>query len=247
MANGIYIAVSGATSRLQQLDVLANNLANATTTGFKRDEVSFHSVTGGQAKGAPSGGNADIKDRQFVQVHESRPFLGQGELLRTDNPLDVAIQGDAFFKVDADGEERLTRDGRLLISADGILRTLNGNTILDDQGGAIYLPPEHVPRIDNEGRIFSDKVEVARLALVGLGETAQLRRDGSNLFIPPEDSEVLPLGSGVEVQQGWIEGSNARPVEMFVDLISVQRAHAALHRAITAYKEMDRSAIRVAR
>jgi flagellar basal-body rod protein FlgF len=244
MANGIYIAVSGATSRLQQLDVIANNLANANTTGFKRDEVSFHSVAGGNDAG-PEG--SDDKSRHFVQTHESRPHLGQGELIRTDNPLDLAIQGDAFFKVDAGGEERLTRDGRLLVSADGILRTMNGNTILDDRGGAIYLPPEHVPRIDSEGRVLSDNVEVARLALVSLGESKNIERDGSNLFIPPDDSHVLPMGSGSVVQQGWVEGSNARPIEMLVDLIGVQRTYAALHRAISTYKEMDRSAIRVAR
>jgi len=240
MANGIYVAVSGATSRIQQLEVLSNNLANTKTTGFKRAELSFHSVQTGEEGSAQA-------DRHFVETRESRPSLDHGELIRTDNPLDLAIQGDAFFKVDAEGEERLTRDGRLMVSSDGLLRTLNGHAIIDDQGGNIYVPPEHVPRIDSNGRVFSNQTEIGQIALVGVEKFTDLERDGTHLFIPPEDAQNLNSDSGVLIQQGWVEGSNAKPLQLMVQLIDVHRAFDAMQKAITTYQDMDRNAIRITR
>jgi flagellar basal-body rod protein FlgF len=240
MANGIYVAVSGAKSRIQQLDVLANNLANTKTTAFKRAELSFHSIQAGE-EGSPQA------DRHFVQTRESRPSLDNGELIRTDNPLDLAIQGDAFFKVEADGEERLTRDGRLMVSSDGLLRTMNGHAIIDDQGGTIYVPPEHVPRIDSNGRVYSNQAEIGQIALVGVEQLANLERDGTHLFIPPDDAQNLGPDSGVLVQQGWVEGSNAKPLQLMVQLVSVHRAFDAMTKAISTYQDMDRNAIRITR
>ena len=240
MANGIYVAVSGATSRMQQLNVLSNNLANAQTTGFKRSEVSFSAIEGGED---PSGTN----DRHFVKTNQSRPSLESGEYLRTDNPLDLAIQGDAFFKIEAEGEDRLTRDGRLMVASDGLLRTINGHAVLDDQGGAIFIPPEHVPRIDSTGRIFSNEAELGQLALVGVDPQTDLQRDGNHLFIPPEDVAILGPDSGVRVQQGWVEGSNAKPLQLMVQLVDVQRTFDAMQKAISTYQDMDRNAIRITR
>lgn len=240
MANGIYVAVSGATSRMQQLDVLSNNLANSQTTGFKRAEIAFQSVQTGDERESQG-------DRHFVQSSGSRPALDSGELQRTDNPLDLAIQGDAFFRVEVDGEERLTRDGRFMVGADGLLRTINGHRVLDDQGGGLFIPPEHVPRVGSDGRLYSDKAEIGQLGLVGVDPQTDLQRDGSHLFIPPEDATVLDRESGVTVQQGWVEGSNAKPLEMMVELIGVHRTFDAMQKAISTYQDMDRNAVRITR
>jgi flagellar basal-body rod protein FlgF len=240
MANGIYVAVSGATSRIQQLEVLSNNLANAKTTAFKRDELSFHSIQAGEEGSAQD-------DRHFVQTRESRPCLESGDLIRTDNPLDLAIQGNAFFKVDAEGEDRLTRDGRLMVSSDGLLRTMTGHAVIDNQGGTIFVPPEHVPRVDSHGRVFSNDAEIGQIALVGVEELATLERDGTNLFIPPDDAQNLGPDSGVLVQQGWVEGSNAKPLQLMIQLVDVHRAFDAMQKAISTYQDMDRNAIRITR
>lgn len=240
MANGIYVAVSGATSRIQQLDVLSNNLANTKTTAFKREELSFQSIQAGE-EGSPQ------DDRHFVQTRESRPSLEGGELIRTDNPLDLAIQGDAFFKIDVQGEDRLTRDGRLMVSSDGLLRTMGGHALIDDQGGTIFVPPEHVPRVDSNGRIFSNEAEIGQIALVGVDELSTLKRDGNHLFIPPEDAQNVGPESGVLVQQGWVEGSNAKPLQLMIQLVDVHRAFDAMQKAISTYQDMDRNAIRITR
>ena len=225
---------------MQQLNVLSNNLANAQTTDFKRSEVSFSAIQAGENE-------SDANDRHFVQTNQSRPSLESGEYLRTDNPLDLSIQGDAFFKIDAEGEERLTRDGRLMVASDGILRTINGHALLDDQGGTIFVPPEHVPRIDSAGRIFSNDAEIGQIGLVGVDPDTDLVRDGNHLFIPPEDAQVLGPESGVLVQQGWVEGSNAKPLQLMVQLVDVQRTFDAMQKAISTYQDMDRNAIRITR
>ena len=225
---------------MQQLDVLSNNLANSQTTGFKRAELSFQSVQAGED-------GSEKSDRHFVQTTQSRPSLDKGELIRTDNPLDLAIQGDAFFQINAEGEDRLTRDGRLMVSSDGLLRTLNGHAILDNQGGSIFIPPEHVPRIDSNGRVYSNNIEIGQIGLVGVDESTDLQRDGNHLFIPPDDAQFLGPESGALVQQGWVEGSNAKPLQLMVQLVDVHRTFDAMQKAISTYQDMDRNAIRITR
>ena len=119
MAKGIYVATSGSMAQLRHLETLSNNLANVRTAGFKGDRLTFEQVT------AQDNGEAlDLPDKTFVDVRERATDLGEGPLTRTDNPLDVALSGNAFLRVETERGVRLTRAGRMLLGRDGTLRTL---------------------------------------------------------------------------------------------------------------------------
>ena len=144
MANGIYVATSGTVARLQQMEVLAQNLANAKVAGFKRDEVSFKEVINDRRGDAP----AD-DDKSFVQTTEVRTRLEDGQLRETQNPMDIAITGDGFLRVETARGERLTRNGRLMMGKDGSIRTQTGLKVLGEDGNAIFAPPIRYLRSTN--------------------------------------------------------------------------------------------------
>ena len=239
MANGIYVATSGTVARIQEMEILAQNLANAKVAGFKRDQVTFEEVMSSTRGDRPTD-----QDKSFVQTSEPRTRLDEGNLRSTDNPLDVAITGDAFLRVETSRGERLTRNGRLMVGADGVLRTITGLKVLDDNGGEIMLPPNKVPNISPTGSIRAGKETVGKLGLAGVDLNSTLKKDEAGLLIPPDESREP---ENATVIQGFLEGGNVSPVEMMVQLIGVQRNFETLHQVIRTYKEMDSSAVNLPR
>ena len=241
MANGIFVAASGATTRLLEMDVLSNNLANVNTVGYKRDNISFEEVTPDQTTGAVT-----ENDKRFVRVTSSSTDFSQGALLRTDNKLDIALRGSGFLRVSTEEGDRLTRDGRLMVGQDGTLRHTDGFQVLDERGGPIFLPPERVPEIAPDGQIMSGDLRVAKLGLVHPDLTEGLERDAAGFFKIPTDDKLLTNVTS-EVIQGHVESGNASAITSMVELIELQRSFEAMHQVISAYKEMDDSAVRLAR
>ena len=241
MANGIFVAASGATTRLLEMDVLSNNLANVNTVGYKRDSISFEEAAPEQTTGAVT-----ENDKRFVRVTSSATDFSQGSLLRTDNKLDIALRGSGFLRISTEEGDRLTRDGRLMVGQDGTLRHTDGFQVLDERGDPIFLPPERVPEISPDGQIMSGDLRVAKLGLVHPDLTEGLERDASGFFkVPTEDKLLGDVTS--EVVQGHVEAGNASAISSMVELIELQRSFEAMHQVISAYKEMDDSAVRLAR
>ena len=118
MANGVYVAVSGSITQQHALEVVANNLAHARTAGFKRDAVTFHEVVADHPHLPPT---SPAHDKDFAQTVGTHARLEAGPIDRTGNPLDVAIEGDGYLRVETARGERLTRNGRLHRSVDGFL------------------------------------------------------------------------------------------------------------------------------
>ena len=248
MANGIYVAVSGSIARLEQLDVLAHDLANVKTPGFKRDQLTFESVRADAV--AELGVEPDeLRDKDFVVADDAHVRFEQGPLARTDSPLDVAIAGDGFLRVRTDRGERLTRNGRLMLGRDGLLRTTLGHRVMDAQGRDIALPPDRVPQIDADGLIRIEGHAVARLGVRAVADPFALRKDVDGLLTPSEDEpdQAIPPQPGeFEVMQGWIEQANTTAVTLMTELVSVQRNFEALHQVINTNAEMDRTAVQLA-
>lgn len=243
MARGIYVATSGSMAQLRHLETLSNNLANVRTAGFKGDRLTFEQVTAEQ-RGAEEAG-VDLPDKAFVDVRERATDLSEGPLTRTDNPLDVALSGNAFLRVETERGERLTRGGRMLLGRDGTLRTLTGLAVLDDRGRRIVLPTDKVPRIDERGAISTEGGgEFVRLGVSAVDLRRGLEKDPDGLFVPP-GAEAVPLPQNA-VMQGFVEESNVSPVKMMLELIEVQRTFSALRQLITASGEMDQLAARLA-
>lgn len=253
MSKGIYVATSGSLAQLRHMELLANNLANARTSGFKSDRMSFEEVLAGERAAANGGGvrgesragrRPDEVDKRYVQARGAPSDMGPGALTQTDNPLDVAVTGNLMLEVETRNGVRLTRGGRLVLGRDGTLMTNAGNPVLSDKGKRIVVPPDQVPEIDADGRIHTEHGEVARLGLASPDLGKGLVKDPSGLFMRAPD--VKP-SADAQVMQGHIEESNVSPVRVMLELINVQRTFSALRQVITTSGELDAAAARLPR
>ena len=211
MDNAGYVLTARQSALTRSLDVLANNIANMSTSGFQREALIFDDVL-------QAGGN-DLGAISSVDVASRYVDLEQGSLVKTGRDLDLAIRGEGFFRVETPGGERLTRAGAFQRNADGGLVTADGYAVLDDGGAPIALPPTSEPIfVAPDGGISVGGALVARVGLVS-APADQVSREGGVLFIA--QSTAPATGS---VAQGFVEESNVNPVEEITRLIEVQRA-----------------------
>jgi flagellar basal-body rod protein FlgF len=232
MADGIYVAASGMMAKLTELDIVANNMANANTPGFKRDMVTFDEVLADESL------RTDQQDLHYVEIGKSRPNMDDGALKVTGNPLDFALRGDGFFRIETANGERLTRSGQFRISQ-------KGDRVLDNGGVPIQIPPGGNPEVQEDGSIMIDGDVVGQLGRVKVSSPEDLRKEGATLYrVDPAD--ILP-GDDIKVMQGFVEESNANSIGIMVELIGVQRSYEALQKAMNAYRDMDNRSIRIAR
>ncbi len=236
MGNGIYGAVAGSVAALRQVEVVAQNLAHASTPGFKAEIARFEEKLTGQG------------DRQTRQVTATAPGvrLSQGAIRPTGNPLDVALTGDGFLVVDTGQGTRLTRSGRLVIGADGTLRTTVGHVVRGAGGGPITVPPGDVGgagplQIDATGTLSRGGVTFGTLERKSAPPEV-LRREGAELFAATTGIDALPDAQG-EVLQGHLEDANVNPVSAMTELITAQRSFDALQQAVKTYREVDGQSI----
>lgn len=207
-------------TRMRQMEVISNNLANINTTGFKRDELFMNEL------------DKKIKEAQFskfeskthIPVSGTSVDLTQGSLVGTGQPLDIAISGAGFFTVESPAGEALTRDGRFTISQDGVLVNIDGYPVLGD-GGRIEIdlqkntPSEIV--VNNRGEILVDGAVVGRLQIVTTDAPQDLIKIGSNLLKLADGAGTLNPPENVSVRQGFLEQSNVKPVREMVLMMEV--------------------------
>ncbi len=215
MDNASYVTVSRQAGLLDQLDVIATNISNAETTGYRREVTVFSEFveeTGGETGSISM---ATVRAR-FADVT-------QGVIEATGSALDVAIEGDGFFVVETPEGERLTRAGSFTTDVDGALVTLNGSFVLDEGGAQIFIPPNAGGvLVAPDGTISADGEQIGQIALVTVEDPAQLRHSGGVLLI--SDQPLLPA-EGARVVQGFLESSNVDPLLEITHLIEVQRAY----------------------
>ena len=191
MANGVYIAVSGAQAELRKLDVISNNLANNNTPGFKLDRVNFREVL------AKSMVDDSQQDRRFVEVAGTHTDMASGPLRATGNPLDLAILGEGFLKIQTDRGERLVRGGTFMQGSNGQLMTTQGHALLGSDGQPIAFAPNGVPPvISASGDIVVSNEVVGRLGLTEVKDTSALRKEEAGTFATDaanmKDPEIQP-------------------------------------------------------
>ncbi|HVP38439.1 MAG TPA: flagellar basal-body rod protein FlgF [Candidatus Saccharimonadales bacterium] len=217
MLEGLRRAQQGVLPRIAQQEALANNLANSLTPGFKRDKVSFQAVLEqAAAAGSPAGmpGGAS-----YSTLTHSRPDLRPGTMEQTGSPLDLAIEGNAYFVVQTPAGERYTRAGNFTLNAAGELAMPDGTRVLGD-GGPIRV--EGQVTVSPDGQVSTGGTPSGRLRLVKFPEDAQLTREGSAVWASP----VAPSpATGASVKQGFLEGSNVNPVEEMVELLQAFRSY----------------------
>lgn len=231
MGSGIYIATAGAESQSNALDVTANNIANASTAGYRASRVSFSAALT----------NAKSADASFVGVGETAPDTSAGSLTQTDNPLDLALVGDGFFSVETPNGVRYTRAGAFRLDGEGRIVSSDGHPALSAGGGSLQIPAGTAEiTVGAQGEVLADGNEVGRLALARFAR-GNLAREGANLFV----ANGQPLaGDQPEVVSGAIEGSNVNVVRGMVDLVRVSRTYESLMRMIEGYRQIESRAAR---
>jgi len=249
--------MSGAIAQSQKIDTIANNIANASTPAFKRDEQVFKEYLtsyeqASQELNVPKV-PASMESFYDTQGSERTPVANvgtftdhsQGSFKTTGNPLDLAINGNGYFEVLTPRGVRLTRAGAFRVDQDGRLVTRNGDLVLqraegtnEPQGREVRLTNSPVT-IDNSGQIIQDGEPLATLSVVNVVEPTQLRKEGQLLYMPPEAANILNAPGGYTVQQGTLELSNVEVIKEMSDLIQAHRVFDTNQRAVKAYDAMS--------
>lgn len=237
----IYLAMSGAKAAMEQQTAVANNLANASTTGFKTELHRFRAV---QVE------SAALPTRAFAVDATVRNDLSQGPMLHTGNTFDVAVQGSGWLAVQTPSGEAYTRAGNLMVDANGVLRTVRGLEVVGD-GGPIAIPPDNQIEIAADGTISATPLsgsrnastQVGRLKLVNPPEDT-LERGDDGLF-RVRGGAPAPQDETVKVAGGYLEGSNVNVVEQMVSMISVARQFEMHTKVLQNAQENDRASTKL--
>ena len=227
MADGIYVGMAAAAARAEQLDSIADNLANVETPGFKASHPAFQSFL---PRGA--GGTSD---KVATAVVETGASMARGTVVTTENPLDIIPQDDAFLTVRTSTGPAYTRNGRLTLSPEGFLIS-GGRMVIGATGNPVQVPPGTRPVINERGGVEVEGVEVDRLALFNLqGNVAHV---GPSLYGPgPGGTVVAAPDLGVNV--GQLEMGNSTPLDATVQMIGAQRQFETAMQAIQTYRRLD--------
>ncbi len=230
-------AASGMRSRMEALDMLANNLANATTSGFKLDREAYGLYV------APEAVSPDAPDPTTLPVVERHwTDFGQGSLTSTGNPLDLALTGRGFFAVNAPGGPLYTRNGSFQVSVAGELTTADGFALRAIGGGTIKLQASQPFLVASDGTVSQGGAAVGRLAIADFDRPEALAKYGRNYFQDGGDAGARAAAQPALVQ-GQLEASNVSAPETAVRLVNLMRQFEMLQRAITLGGDMSRRAI----
>lgn len=232
MSSGLYNALSGAKAQMQVLDITANNLANANTVAFKTDRTSFETML--KQAGDPTA----AKQLTFTTVSRTLADQSRGTINTTGAPLDLAIAGEGFFKVEGPAGVAYTRHGALRLDGDGRLVTSTGLPVLGE-GGPITLADAGVA-IDKDGGISFEGNEVGRLPVYAFEPGVVLEKRGDGLFAAPEGA-VPQLVEGPQLTQGGLEMSNVNVMREMTRMTQGLRAFEAYQKMIKQFGELGKS------
>ena len=230
-------AASGLRSRMESLDLLANNLANADTGGYKTGREFYSLFVAPEAESPDASGlnTVPVIERNWID-------FAQGNLRHTANQLDFAIDGKGFFAVDSTSGVAYTRNGNFRLSPAGAFVTPEGYAVRTANGRPLQLDPAQPIEVLADGTIRQSGQTAGQLALVDFENPQLLSKQGSNYFKPP-DEKTAKRPFAAQVHQGKIESSNVGSAEAAVRLVSVMRQFEMLQRALTIGGEMNKKAV----
>jgi flagellar basal-body rod protein FlgF len=231
-------AASGMRSRLESLDMLANNIANSSAPGFKADREFYNLYRSSEAADS----SATTPPPTLPVIERQWTDFAQGVLTPTNNSLDLALNGDGFFVAGSPSGHIFTRNGSFHLSSQGQLETPDGHAVLDQNGNPIVLDSSRPVEITTQGVVNQDGQDVAQLGVVSFKDTSTLTKRGSAYFAV-DLSAITPDPSAAEVLQGQLESANSQPAESAIRLVSVLRQFESLQKAMTIGSEMNRLAV----
>ena len=229
-------AASGLRARMESLDMLANNLANTETGGYKTDREFYSLYVAPEAAATESPATMPVIERQWTD-------FSQGVIRPTGNPLDFALSGTGFFRVDGPTGSLYTRQGAFRFSPAGMLVTSEGYRVRLAGGGPLQSQSPAPLEVMADGTINQDGQTLGKLDVVNFQDAGVLAKQGNNYFRAADPAVAPAAASGVEVQQGKLEGSNVGSAESAVRLVGVMRQFEMLHKAISIGAEMNKKAV----
>ena len=233
MESPIYVLLSQQQAMQRQMEVVANNVANVNTSGFKNRGVLFEDFL---KKPDPKFTHHMVSDRGTIRD------TSQGSLLKTDAPLDIAISGPGYFAIETTEGTQYTRQGSFQLDSEGNLVTPNGSKVLSGGGQPITIPAEAKEiTIGRDGMISTDRGDLGRLQLVRFENEEQMEETHSGLY---KTSEAPVPDDQSSLMQGMVEGSNVKPVIEISRILEISRNYQRTSKLIDAENERLRNAIR---
>lgn len=265
----IWVPLSGQIAQQRKVETIANNIANANTSGFKKDRLAFKEHLTALTKGSDT---IDLPRKEwspkdfyktqggenaFVKVDGSYTNFEQGPLTPTNNPLDLALFGKGFFELHTPSGIRFSRKGNFSISKDGELVTLQGFKVLARVQSTEPSTPEQLSNSDTirnrfikinsknklsisrEGDIFSGNQKVASLSIIEFKDLQAIRKQGSSLYINNSLENIKRQSISTTVNQGFMEGSNVNAIKEMSELINAHRHFENIQKAVNAYDQLS--------
>jgi flagellar basal-body rod protein FlgF len=240
MENALLVGLSRQTALAREMEVVANNVANVNTNGFRRRS----SVFAEHLMPVASADDFRRQDRKVSYVIDQGTWLStdRGAIEKTDDPLDIAIKGDGFLVVEGPGgKERYTRNGALAINAQGTLVTSDGKAVLGQNGKIQFSPNESGIRINADGSISTSQGLRGKLRVVLFDNPQALANEGANEYSGGKPRQAT--AAEMQIESGAIERSNVRPVIEMARMVEITRAYTAIAAMIQRTDELHRSAI----
>jgi flagellar basal-body rod protein FlgF len=228
-------AAGGMQARLESLDMLANNLANTETGGYKTDREFYNLYVSAESSASAdeSGGGLPVIERAWTD-------FSQGALRPTGSPLDLALAGKGFFAVDGPSGSLYTRNGSLRLSPSGTLVTSEGYALRTVSGAKLQVDPSGAIEVSVEGDVQQNGQVLGRIDIADFADASTLSKEGSSYFRSAVPSQ---RASGALVRQGQLESSNVGASESAVRLVAVMRQFEMLQKAAALGSQMNREAV----
>jgi len=232
MTDASLSALAAQTVLRQRMDIVADNVANASTPGFKREGLMFADYLG------------KVGTTEEASLTDIRRDFREGELTHTGNPLDLAINGDGFFVVETPEGVRYSRNGRFSIDLDGNLVTGEGHKVLGDGGAPIVFAPTDTDIVVSpDGKVIASGGAIGTIDLVRFEDPGQLERTGSGLYRAAGGQPAA--AEGARLAQGAVEESNVVPILEVTEMMGIMQSYQSAQRVVDSEHERLRRAIQV--
>jgi flagellar basal-body rod protein FlgF len=235
MQSGLYVTLSAQVALERRMTTIAANVANQGTPGYRAEEVDFKALV------SRSG------DRPVAYVSQGETFISRqrGVPLKTNNPLDVSVQGDGWLALQTPAGTVYTRDGRLRLQESGALQSIDGYAVLDAGNAPILLEPDGgPPSIAQDGMITQNGRQIGAIGLFSLDDGAKLKRYDNSGVMPDKSATPVLDFSRNGLAQGYIEGANINPVLEIARMIAVSRAFENVSSALQGSEASLKDAIK---
>ena len=237
MDNSLLVSLSQQLAAYRSMDVIANNLANVSTPGYKRESAKFEEYI---TKVAPSEGQTGQQALSFVKDAGISRDVSQGNIEKTGAPLDFAINGNGYFVVQTPAGMRYTRDGHFTLDANGQVVNADGHALQGDGGAITVTPDDGDVQVAQDGTISGKAGQIGKLQLVDFADAHALNKQGANLY---STSQAPTAVVNANIRQGMLEASNVQPVLEISHMIEVMRAYQATASLNQSQEDLTRQAI----